>query len=102
MENIPKGADDGSRDDTLNPAQQLAAMRKAREVTCSVCESKFQAVDSKARYCSNKCKQAAKYARKPRQAVELNCRRCGIPIITDDRRFKYCSSECRSMHKLFH
>lgn len=101
MAELPQRATDVSWDDPLNAAQQLAAMRKAREVTCSVCESKFQAVDGKAKYCSNKCKQAAKYARKPKQAVEISCRRCGAAVVTDDRRVRYCSNECKSMHKLF-
>lgn len=102
MAALSKGADDVSWHRPLNPAQQLAAMRKVREVTCSVCESKFQAVDGKAKYCSNKCRQAAKYARKPKQVIEVSCRRCGAAVVTDDRRVKYCSNECKSMHKLFH
>lgn len=75
--------------------------RQLKDFTCTVCGTGFTALDPRAKYCSNKCKQAAKYQRKPREGVEIQCRRCGVTVLTEDRRVKYCSDECRTMLNLF-
>ena len=45
------------------PGAQLQAMRPSRSVVCAHCGTVFQAKDPRATYCSNKCRQAAKYQR---------------------------------------
>ena len=46
------------------PGAILSAMRKDRAVTCAHCGAVFTAKDTRATYCSNRCRQAAKYQRK--------------------------------------
>jgi predicted nucleic acid-binding Zn ribbon protein len=46
-----------------SPAAQLRAMRPVKSYTCAHCGAGFQASDTRAKYCSNRCQQAAKYAR---------------------------------------
>lgn len=46
------------------PGAALRAMRPDRTVICDWCWTAFRASDTKAAYCSNRCRQAAKYARK--------------------------------------
>ena len=48
---------------TPTPGAALAAMRPDRQVTCQVCGTVFTAKDRRAKYCSERCKQAAKYRR---------------------------------------
>ena len=48
---------------TSTPGAALAAMRPWRNVRCAVCGKVYQAQDTRATYCSNRCRQAAKYAR---------------------------------------
>jgi predicted nucleic acid-binding Zn ribbon protein len=45
-----------------NPGAALAALRRHVAHTCAVCGKAFSGL-SRARYCSNRCRQAAKYAR---------------------------------------
>jgi endogenous inhibitor of DNA gyrase (YacG/DUF329 family) len=47
-----------------SPGAMLAAMRPDRQVTCQVCGKVFTAKDSRAKFCSNRCKQADKYQKK--------------------------------------
>jgi len=47
----------------ISPGAALAAMRPAITVTCQVCGKVFTARDRRAKYCSNRCQQAAKYRR---------------------------------------
>lgn len=46
-----------------SPGAMLAAMRPDRQVTCQVCGKSFKAKDGRAKFCSNRCKQADKYRR---------------------------------------
>ena len=46
------------------PGALLSAMRPSRAVTCAHCGAVFTAKDPRATYCSNRCRQAAKYQRK--------------------------------------
>ena len=46
------------------PGAILSAMRKDRAVFCAHCGAGFTAKDPRARFCSNRCRQAAKYRRK--------------------------------------
>lgn len=48
---------------TPSPGAALAALRPDRQVTCAVCGKVFTAKDGRARFCSNRCKQADKYRR---------------------------------------
>lgn len=52
---------------TTSPGSALAAMRKTGDVICSVCGQTFHArlnpTRNTRRFCSNRCKQADKYAR---------------------------------------
>ena len=48
---------------TISPGAALAAMRPLRVIACAVCGELFRARDSKAKFCSNRCKQADKYQR---------------------------------------
>jgi predicted nucleic acid-binding Zn ribbon protein len=40
----------------------LSALRRRAQIVCAVCGTSFTALRT-ARYCSNRCRQAAKYAR---------------------------------------
>jgi hypothetical protein len=44
-------------------ARALANCRPLRAVVCSECGKTFKARDKRAKTCSNKCRQAAKYRR---------------------------------------
>ena len=61
---------------TSTPGAALAAMRPNRTYRCQVCGTTFTAKDRRAKYCSEKCKQAAKYRRakaaKPTPATPLS------------------------------
>lgn len=46
-----------------SPGATLAALRKDRLVVCAHCGQTFTAKDSRARFCSNRCRQADAYAR---------------------------------------
>jgi len=46
-----------------NAASQLASMRRIVSHTCPVCETEFEGL-KRAVYCSEACKQRAKYQRK--------------------------------------
>ena len=46
-----------------SPAAALRAMRPVLNYTCVRCGRGFTASDARARYCSNRCRQAAKYQR---------------------------------------
>lgn len=48
----------------MNPAAALRALRPVKSYTCAHCGRGFTATDSRARYCSNRCRQAVKYQRK--------------------------------------
>ena len=48
---------------TFTPGAALAAMRPTRAYRCLVCGASFTAKDRRAKYCSERCKQAAKYRR---------------------------------------
>jgi len=50
-----------------NPAADLRAMRPVLQYRCIICGAEFSASDTRARYCSNKCKQRAKNQRKSLQ-----------------------------------
>jgi len=45
-----------------SPGSALAAMRKIITHSCFVCNEKFEGT-TRAKFCSNKCKQADKYKR---------------------------------------
>lgn len=85
----------------MNAGRELALMRKPKKLSCAVCDTAFEAVGAKARYCSNKCRQAAAYRRRTKNATEINCKRCGVPILTEDRRIKYCSEGCKLVRRVF-
>ena len=44
------------------PAQALAGLRKKVGHVCPICEKRFKAIKT-AKYCSNACRQRAKYQR---------------------------------------
>lgn len=46
-----------------SPGAALSALRPDRQVVCAWCGKVFTAKDSRARFCSNRCRQADKYAR---------------------------------------
>ena len=48
---------------TDKDAQALSLKRPQRDVECSECREMFKARDSRAKFCSNKCKQRDKYRR---------------------------------------
>ena len=54
------------------PGAQLQAMRPSRAVTCAHCGAVFTAKDTRAKWCSNRCRQAAKYRRKLAATVKSN------------------------------
>lgn len=47
----------------LSPGAAIAAMRPDRQVVCQECGKVFTAKDSRAKFCSNRCRQADKYRR---------------------------------------
>lgn len=49
---------------TSSPGAALAALRKPKPGVCRVCEAAFVTLDSRALYCSNRCKQKAAALRK--------------------------------------
>jgi predicted nucleic acid-binding Zn ribbon protein len=54
------------------PGAALRALRKRYAIVCAVCGAKHETSDARAKYCSNRCKQAAKYQRKKAEAgVEI-------------------------------
>lgn len=53
--------------DASEAGRALQARRPLRAVTCAECGKTFTARDKRARFCSNRCRQAAKY-RKVRNA----------------------------------
>lgn len=79
----------------------LHRFRKKRTVTCAVCSTEFEALDVKAKFCSNRCKQADRYAKRKKPVLDVKCKRCGVEICTEDRRIKYCSDDCRTLARLF-
>ena len=56
--------------DPNNPASVLAGMRKTYDHSCKICGDPFTGLE-RALYCSNSCKQRAKYARMKADMVEL-------------------------------
>lgn len=46
-----------------SPGAALSALRPDRQVTCQECGKVFTAKDSRAKFCSNRCRQADKYRR---------------------------------------
>ena len=48
---------------TNKQAQALSLMRELRDVECKECGETFKARDSRAMFCSNKCRQRDKYRR---------------------------------------
>lgn len=46
-----------------SPGATLAAMRPTRGFVCAWCGKVFTAKDPRAKFCSNRCRQADKYAR---------------------------------------
>ena len=55
-----------------NPGYELQAMRKARQVACLECGEVFTAKDPRAKYCSNRCSQKAKYKRMKERSAGNN------------------------------
>ena len=55
---------------TNKQAQALSLMRPQRDVECKECGETFKARDSRAMFCSNKCKQRDKYRRFKSGAVK--------------------------------
>jgi endogenous inhibitor of DNA gyrase (YacG/DUF329 family) len=53
-----------------NPGRDLSLMRKPRLVRCAQCGKSFSAVDSRAKFCSNACKMADRYARTKTKKVK--------------------------------
>lgn len=53
-----------------SPGAALAAMRRDRVVICAHCGRSFTAKDLRAKFCSNRCKQADKYQRSKQQKAE--------------------------------
>jgi hypothetical protein len=49
---------------TISPGAALAALRKPKPGVCQVCGGAFVALDPRASYCSNRCKQKAAGARR--------------------------------------
>lgn len=46
---------------TISPGAALQALRRVRCLSCAQCGASFTAKDPRATYCSNRCRQAAKY-----------------------------------------
>lgn len=46
-----------------SPGATLAALRPTRSFVCAWCGRAFMAKDTRAKFCSNRCRQADKYAR---------------------------------------
>ena len=59
---------------------ELRKFRKEREIRCAVCTELFTAVDARAKYCSNKCRQRAKYQRIKGPDPDVMCARCGADV----------------------
>ena len=53
-----------------SPGAALQALRPTITVTCQVCGRAFTAKDRRAKYCSNRCQQAAKYRRMKNSKAE--------------------------------
>ena len=53
-------------------AREMSLLREEREVECEVCGKTFTARDSRATYCSNRCRQAAKYQRQKEKQQTKN------------------------------
>ncbi len=56
---------------TISPGAALQALRRVRCLSCAHCGASFTAKDPRATYCSNRCRQAAKYQKiKDRRAAQ--------------------------------
>lgn len=53
------------------PGALLSAMRTDRQVTCAHCGAGFTAKDPRAKFCSNRCRQAAKYQKIKESRLKL-------------------------------
>ena len=71
-----------------------------KKFVCQVCESEYEAARSSSKYCSNRCRQAAKYARVREDYFTIKCHQCGVDVFTNDKRLRYCSIECRVIAKI--
>ncbi len=47
----------------MKPGALLRSLRPVKTYTCQQCGKSFSASDARAKYCSNACRQAEKYAR---------------------------------------
>ncbi len=47
----------------MKPGQALRAMRPIKSYACQQCGKVFKASDARAKFCSNACRQRAKYER---------------------------------------
>ena len=45
----------------MNPGAELRALRPIKTYTCRHCGQAFTASDARAKFCSNRCRQAEKY-----------------------------------------
>jgi predicted nucleic acid-binding Zn ribbon protein len=54
------------------PARALAALRRRHRKNCAVCGKGFTAIKT-ARYCSNACRQKAKYERAKNALICVRC-----------------------------
>lgn len=55
-----------------SPGAALAELRPQRTVICGMCGRSFTARDTRATFCSNKCRQANKYAKLKLKRGEVN------------------------------
>jgi len=51
----------------MTPGAALRALRPVRSYTCQMCGKPFTASDARAKFCSNACRQKAKYERSKRR-----------------------------------
>lgn len=54
----------------ISPGAALSALRPDRHLICAWCGKPFTAKDSRARFCSNRCRQADKYQRNKTNKLE--------------------------------
>lgn len=73
---------------------QAYAQRELKKYTCNHCAAQFETKDTKAQYCSNRCRAAARRARGVDDVIK-SCEECSN-LFTSNRydRALYCSRRC--------
>jgi hypothetical protein len=72
--------------------------RRTIDLTCEHCGESFTTRNPRARYCSPRCGDAARWLSRPRAPRKaLSCRHCGGSLMGRRSNARYCSLRCRDI-----